>query len=163
MSLNFTYKYVIHTVGITDMPKSYDMGPTALLPLVRKQCYEFLSPFKTRRPRPRFNPRTLGLMASTLNTRSPKAILYLLDKYDFYWEEHCGLLSYSSINKAESSIVCSIQFNSIQFNSIQFNSILYFNVLYQQPNGQLQIQHKQTKNNNKDKVLITTSLKTNFN
>jgi hypothetical protein len=35
----------------------------------------------------------------------------------------------------------------------------------QQPNGQLQIQHKQNNNNNnnKDKVLITTSQKTNFN
>jgi hypothetical protein len=30
-------------------------------------------------------------------------------------------------------------------NSIQFNSL--FNVLYQQPNGQLQIQHKQNNNN----------------
>jgi hypothetical protein len=27
----------------------------------------------------------------------------------------------------------------------QFNSILDFNVLYQEPKGQLQIQHKQTK------------------
>jgi hypothetical protein len=40
--------------------------------------------------------------------------------------------------------------------------MVYFNVLHQQPNGQLQIQHKQKKNN-EEKVLITTSQKTNFN
>jgi hypothetical protein len=46
------------------------------------------------------------------------------------------------------------------------NSILYFNVLHQQPNGQLQIQHKEKEKNNKnnkEKVLITTSQKTNLN
>jgi hypothetical protein len=42
-------------------------------------------------------------------------------------------------------------------------------VLHQQPNGNLQIQHKETnkkkekKKNNKEEVLITTSQKTNLN
>jgi hypothetical protein len=31
--------------------KSYDMGPTALLPLPRQLCYGFSSPLKIHRPR----------------------------------------------------------------------------------------------------------------
>jgi hypothetical protein len=35
-------------LGIFDMPQIYDMGPTALLPLRRKACWGFFSPFWTR-------------------------------------------------------------------------------------------------------------------
>jgi hypothetical protein len=45
-------------------------GWRRLLPLRRKAFCGFLSSLKIHRPRPGFNPRTLGLMASTL-TRTP--------------------------------------------------------------------------------------------
>jgi hypothetical protein len=45
--------------------KSYDMGPTALLPLRRKSCHGFLLPLKIHRPRPNMNPWNLGPVAST--------------------------------------------------------------------------------------------------
>jgi hypothetical protein len=56
------------------------MGLTALLPLRRKWCYGFLSPFKIHRPRSGSNPRTLGPVASTLTTSPPKSTVGLLDK-----------------------------------------------------------------------------------
>jgi hypothetical protein len=49
--------------------KINDVGPTALLPLRWKACYGFISHLKIHRPRPRFNPRTLGPMASKLTSR----------------------------------------------------------------------------------------------
>jgi hypothetical protein len=50
--------------------------------------------------------------------------------------------------------MCKLLLDAFQFVGISsrnrvpnnFNSILYFNALYQQPNGQLQIQHKQNNN-----------------
>jgi hypothetical protein len=54
--------------------KSYDMGPPALLPIRRKVCCGFLEPLKTHRPRPGFNPLTLGPVASTLTSKSPRTI-----------------------------------------------------------------------------------------
>ena len=48
------------------MPKIYDMGPTALLPLRRKACWGFFRPKKIRLLRPGLNPRTWVLKASTL-------------------------------------------------------------------------------------------------
>jgi hypothetical protein len=48
------------------MPQIYDMRPTALLPLLRKSCYGFLSLLKIHLPRPDLNPRTLGPVANTL-------------------------------------------------------------------------------------------------
>jgi hypothetical protein len=53
------------TLGIFYMPKIYDMGQTALLPLRRKSCWRFFSPWKIRRHRPGLNPRTWVLKAST--------------------------------------------------------------------------------------------------
>jgi hypothetical protein len=47
------------------------MGPTALLPLRRKWCSGFLSPFIA--PRSGSNPRTLGPVASTLTTSPSRA------------------------------------------------------------------------------------------
>jgi hypothetical protein len=47
------------------MPQIYDMGPPALLPLRRKGCWGFFSPWKIRRLRPGFNPQTWVLEAST--------------------------------------------------------------------------------------------------
>jgi hypothetical protein len=55
--------YVEHAV------KSYDMRPTALLPLQRKSCYGFLWPLKMNCPG--LNPRTLSPLASTITTRPP--------------------------------------------------------------------------------------------
>jgi hypothetical protein len=49
------------------------MGTTALLPLRRKLCYEFLSPLKIHRPWSGSNPRTSGPVASTLTTSPPRA------------------------------------------------------------------------------------------
>jgi hypothetical protein len=45
MSGNFAWmpKSTLH-LGIFSMPQSYDMGPTALLPLRRKACWGFLRP-----------------------------------------------------------------------------------------------------------------------
>jgi hypothetical protein len=46
--------------------KSYNMGPTALLPLWRKVCSGFLPPLKIQRPRSGLKPRNLDPIASTL-------------------------------------------------------------------------------------------------
>jgi hypothetical protein len=47
------------------------------------------------------------------------------------------------LNSTESAVAVKVVV--LAASAVIFNSILYFNVLYQQPNGQLQIQHKQTK------------------
>jgi hypothetical protein len=74
------------------------MGPTALLPLRRKLCYGFLSPLKIHRPRPGFNPQTLGPVASTLITSPPRAtflfvahLYYLARNVAFKWSALCFL------------------------------------------------------------------------
>jgi hypothetical protein len=58
------------------------MGPTALFPLRRKACCGFLSAFEILRPRPAYNPQTLGLMVSTLTTRPLRTILSSLSSLD---------------------------------------------------------------------------------
>jgi hypothetical protein len=79
MAMNFPCKYLFYTPqGSLTCRKSYDMGPTALLPLRRKSRYGFVSPLKIHRPRPGMNPRTLGTMASTINTRPPRATICAL-------------------------------------------------------------------------------------
>jgi hypothetical protein len=45
--------------------KTFDMGPTALLPLRRKSCYVFLSLLKIHRPRLGLNLLTLAQVVST--------------------------------------------------------------------------------------------------
>ena len=63
----FAYMASLFTpLGIFYMPQIYDMGPTALLPLRRKACWGFLSPWKIRRLRLSLNPRTWVPKASTL-------------------------------------------------------------------------------------------------
>jgi hypothetical protein len=49
------------------------MWPIDLLSFRRKSCYGFLSPSKIHCPRPDLNPRTLGLMASTITTSPLRA------------------------------------------------------------------------------------------
>jgi hypothetical protein len=44
--LNFTYEVSHIPRVLQHAVKSYDMEPTALLPLRRKSCYGFLSPLK---------------------------------------------------------------------------------------------------------------------
>jgi hypothetical protein len=60
-------------VGFFYIPKSCDMGHTALLSLRRKACLGFISP-KIRRLWPGLNPRTWVLQASMLATRPPKPL-----------------------------------------------------------------------------------------
>jgi hypothetical protein len=49
--------------------KSYDVGLTALLLFRRKSCFWFLSPWNIHHPRPGFNRRNFGPMASIITTR----------------------------------------------------------------------------------------------
>jgi hypothetical protein len=66
MSGNLAESSEFHaTLGIFYMSQIYDMGQTALLPLRRKSCWGFFSPWKIRRLRPGLNPRTWVLKAST--------------------------------------------------------------------------------------------------
>jgi hypothetical protein len=62
--------------------KSYEMGPTALLPLRRKKYCGFLWPLKVHCPRTGLNPRTSGPMASTLATRSWRTVKMVMS---FLW------------------------------------------------------------------------------
>jgi hypothetical protein len=54
------------------------MGPTALL----LRAADFIT-FKIHRPRPGLNPRTLGPVASTLTTRSPRATRIVIKRVKF--------------------------------------------------------------------------------
>ena len=63
-----------HPLGIFYMPQIYDMGPTALLPLRRKACWEFFRP-KNPTASTGFEPANLGIKASTLT----------LDHRSRYW------------------------------------------------------------------------------
>ena len=56
-------KWLPRHLGIFYMPQIYDMGPTALLPLRRKECWWF---FRHKKIRPGVNPGTWVLKASTL-------------------------------------------------------------------------------------------------
>jgi hypothetical protein len=44
MAAEFCRRVPIMLVGFFNMPQTYDMGPTALLPLRRKACYGFYHP-----------------------------------------------------------------------------------------------------------------------
>jgi hypothetical protein len=64
--LTLSTEYLFHSRKVFEHAvKSYDMGPTGLLPLRRKSYCGI------NRPRPSFNPQILGPMASTLTTRPP--------------------------------------------------------------------------------------------
>jgi hypothetical protein len=77
MSVNFAYKYLFDDAGHLTCLKSYDMGPTDLLPLQRKLCYWLLSPLKIHRTRPGLKSRTLGLIASIITSRPQRANYWL--------------------------------------------------------------------------------------
>jgi hypothetical protein len=67
-------KYLFHTRRVLyHVVKPYDMGPTSLLPIRMKACYGFLSPLKIHPPWPCLNSWTLGIIASMLTTRPPRA------------------------------------------------------------------------------------------
>jgi hypothetical protein len=66
MNLAFEVSLFIHQNYILHAVKSYDMGPTDLLPLRRKACCGFLSPLKICCVLLGLNPPTLDPMASTL-------------------------------------------------------------------------------------------------
>jgi hypothetical protein len=66
MNLAFEVPLFIRRNDILHAVKSYDMGPTALLPLRRKACCGFLSPLKICCLLLGLNPPTLDPMASTL-------------------------------------------------------------------------------------------------
>jgi hypothetical protein len=68
--LSFLYLQVIFTCG-----KILWQCPPALFLLRRKACCVFLLTWKVNCPRPSLNPRTLGPVANTLNTRSPRVTL----------------------------------------------------------------------------------------
>jgi hypothetical protein len=65
MNLALRSIFLRTSYGFLTCRKIFDMAPTALLSLRRNMCCRFLSPLKIHRPRPGFNPRTLGPMAST--------------------------------------------------------------------------------------------------
>jgi hypothetical protein len=52
--------------------KSYDMGPSDLLPIRRKSYCGFVSPLNIHRSRPSFYPWTLGPMSSTITIAPPR-------------------------------------------------------------------------------------------
>jgi hypothetical protein len=66
MNLAVRSTFVRTKKGFLHAVKSYNMRPTALLPLRRNACCGFLSTLKVHRPRPGLNPQTVDLMASTL-------------------------------------------------------------------------------------------------
>jgi hypothetical protein len=71
--LNLPTKYLFHTRRFFNMPQSYDMGPTALLPLCRNSCYSFLSPLKIPSSSAGFEPANLGSNVNHTTTRPPRA------------------------------------------------------------------------------------------
>jgi hypothetical protein len=94
--------------------ESYDTGPTALFPLWRKACCEFLSPSAG------LNPRTLGPMASTLSVTPLRTTTFNLLQWiqKHYWRGSLWdgsnitlspSLSYKTRKKnAEEMVLCSI-------------------------------------------------------
>jgi hypothetical protein len=84
------------------------MGPTALLPLRRKWCSGFLSPFKIHRPRSGSNPRTLGPVASTLTTSPPRSTWWCHKHYVFIRRSpvRAGILGFRGSVIDDSSLEC---------------------------------------------------------
>jgi hypothetical protein len=74
----FPTRYLFHTSRVLQHAiKSYDTGPTALLPLWRKSCYRFLLPLKIHGPQLGLNPWILGPIASMLTTTPLRATIKL--------------------------------------------------------------------------------------
>jgi hypothetical protein len=62
-------------IGFFYMSQIYNMGPMALLPLQRKHMLRVVITHKNPLPSARFEPASLGPMASILTTRPMRAIL----------------------------------------------------------------------------------------
>jgi len=73
-------------LGIFYMLQICDMGPTALLPLWRKACWEFFRPAKSWWLQPGLNPRTWVLKGSTLPR--PLKPLRKTPTQNMFWEWH---------------------------------------------------------------------------
>jgi hypothetical protein len=71
---NFCLNYDFHVnLGPFYMPKIYDMGPTALLPLGRKACWGFFRP-KNPTVSAGFKPAILGTKGQQATPRPPKPL-----------------------------------------------------------------------------------------
>ena len=68
---------------IVYMPHIYDMGPTTLLPLRRKACWEFFS-FKNPTASAGFEPANLGTNGQHATPRPPKPLTSLI-LYKFFF------------------------------------------------------------------------------
>jgi hypothetical protein len=72
----------IHPCGISRVllhaVKSYDMGPSALIPIREEGVLRIFLAFKNPSPWPRSNPQPLGPVASTLITRPPRRMVFTL-------------------------------------------------------------------------------------
>jgi hypothetical protein len=64
------------SVGIFYMPQIYDMGQTALLPLRRKACWEFI--------RPKNPMASAGFGPANLGTRGQHVTMLLLGSMIYY-------------------------------------------------------------------------------
>jgi hypothetical protein len=71
--------------------KSYVMRLTAFLPLRSKACCRFSSQIQIYRSRPRFNPRTLGPVASTLAITPPRTTKRSLGWRRRGWKESSNI------------------------------------------------------------------------
>jgi hypothetical protein len=78
LSGNFAEMTTSTPLGIFYMPQIYDMGPTALLPLRRKACWGFFSPWKILTALARFEPANLCTSRQHATPRPPKPLTYLL-------------------------------------------------------------------------------------
>jgi hypothetical protein len=78
LSGNFAEMTTSTHLGIFYMPQIYDMGPTALLPLRRKACWEFFFALKNPTVSAGFEPANLGTKGQHATPRPPKPLI--LDK-----------------------------------------------------------------------------------
>jgi hypothetical protein len=89
--------------------------------------------------------------SATISCRHPHDIIFksLMNKPIIYIMNDINVHYFLSITH--------INYQTILFNSIQFNSIQIFiiSVLHQQPEGQLQMQHKGKQNNKHNKITTT--------
>jgi hypothetical protein len=76
--INFTLRcisFILRRV-LSHTVKSYDMGPTALLPHPKEGVLRIFIALKNPTPSDGMNPRTLGPMASMLTTEDDTFVLY---------------------------------------------------------------------------------------
>ena len=75
------------------MPQIYDMGPTALLPLRRKACWEFFRP-----KNPGLNPRTWVIKDSTLPLDHRSRNTHIVQQIHIRWQQYTQD-NYNNIHK----------------------------------------------------------------